>query len=439
MFTKTINYEIIKEFFNGKVKIRKLKTYDDDRGMVSEIFRLDSDITNDCKMCYISETLPFVQRGPHLHEIQRDEFIIWKSIMLYQMYCPLENKMEYFITNSTDIINISIEPGIIHSYINLSTSNQAITCNFPTSLFMGKDKKGFSSDKKIDEIRHEDIVKNEKTIYILGANGRLGKALTNQLISDMGYHNYTVIPIYEKLIDNNVEIVDRILNLILKNKKPNDIIINCIAKTNVYSEIEDFEFANFIIPKYITKFCIKNKIYFIHFSTDYVFQTGEISNYTASKKLYEEWLNNIIYNEIDYGYNINDIKKYIKILRVSNLFSKNIEDTRNVINKLFNARNDCRITSDIMIMPTSVEELSKFISNNYINNLNTFDQITNVFGNEIYLHDFLNMYMNFVKYKIITSENKVQNNINTFLNSSKCIRLNCTNDIIEKINSLKGN
>lgn len=68
---KTINYTEIDNFWNGKVIIREIKKYTDDRGMVGEIFRIDSDINHDSKMCYISDTNSLVLRGPHEHLHQR--------------------------------------------------------------------------------------------------------------------------------------------------------------------------------------------------------------------------------------------------------------------------------------------------------------------------------------------------------------------------------
>lgn len=431
---KTIDYKELENFWNGKVIIREIKKYTDNRGMVGEIFRTDSDINFDSKMCYISETNSFILRGPHEHKEQKDVFITWgdDNRMIYQLYNKELNEMKFFITEPNKIYSVTVEPGIIHSYRNISI-NSIKTLNFPDKLYKGNDKL-----EEVDEIRHEDTIKPTKNIWVFGANGRLGKSLVKQLFNNMGYHEYNVIPVMEKFENNKVGMDNllKILNFVIENRTENDIIINCISKTKVYQDNLDFTFTNYLLPKYITEFCIKNKIYFLHFSTDYVYQSGIFSNYTKSKKLYENWLMDLIEEDTMLGYDLTDTKKYIKIIRLANLFSLENTDNINLLNKLYEniKKGTIKIQENFQVMPTSVEKVSEFITTKYLNNIDIFNQIINLSGIAYKIDELIKNNFKNIKYEIEYYENeKVKNNTMLFLNTDNYYELNCDVDISKKI------
>jgi len=430
---KTIDYKELYNFWNGAVIVREIKKYLDPRGMVGEIFRIDSDINHDATMCYISETEPFVLRGPHEHHDQSDVFITWgdDNRMIYQLYNKKTNEMKYFITEPNKIYSVTVRPGIVHSYRNVST-NKIKTLNFPDKLY-----KGFNKKEIIDEIRHEDIVIPTRNIWVFGANGRLGSELTKQLFDNMGYHTYNVIPILDKFSNDKdgMTQLSIVLKNVLENKKPDDIIINCMAKTNVQEIESNFTFVNFHLPKYLTEFCVKNKIYLINFSTDYVFQTGELSNYTKSKMLYENWLSNIADDDgVLQGYRLADIKKYIKVIRTANLFSLKNTDTHNIINKILAKKEERKITIPygLLIMPTSVESLSKFLNEKYITNLDKYNQYIGISGKAYTFQEFKDNFLNCDITVVEFENNKMQNNSNLFLNGEFYYEINCDADITKK-------
>lgn len=421
----TVPYERKCDWWNGRVVIDELKIYGDDRGMVAETFRTDDDsITS--KMCYISETKPFVLRGPHEHETQKDSFVTWKTRMIYQMYNKETKEMKWFVTDPTKITRVIVDIGIVHSYRNISLED-AKTLNFPDQLFMGEDKKGFSADKKIDEIRHEETIKPSKNIWVLGAGGRLGSAITKSLFDDMGYHTYHVIPVYDK-VDNNKEGMKNlsdILEAILEYKTENDVVINCIAKTNVQGIDDDYIFPNFLLPKYLAEFASKNEISFVHFSTDYVYQEGLVSEYTKSKKSWENWFNIKLEEEQYIG---DEVRETIKVVRVANLFSQNLADTHNVLNKLDVKFKIGTVSSPegLRIMPTDVALLADWLSKKYIHNLDKYRQIVNVSGKPYTFEEIYAMTGLTTPLKIeVIEEPDIVNNPDVFLNNPNFIELDC--------------
>lgn len=347
-------------WWDGRVIIDEIKIYADDRGMVSEVWRIDSLMGDNSKQCYISETQPYVQRGPHEHAAQADNFISWKNNMVYQMYNPLKKEMKTFITEKDKIYRVFVGVGIIHSYRNLD-DEKSFTLNFPTALFMGEGKKF-----PIDEIRHENKYHNNDVIIVFGAGGKLGKAITDNFYSNMGEHKYDLIPVYEKL-KNEKEVSEFFSRIDLVTKgKQNVFFINCAALTNVQDvNTQEFiwEWSNVTLPVEFATKCSDRKWKFIQFSTDYVYQQVEtniinynLSSYTRSKMRMESALKRLEQDNI-------------LILRVANLFSS--DDPHNAIVKMKNALKTngvIKVDPRLAIFPTHVDDLAVKIFDLYFSN-----------------------------------------------------------------------
>lgn len=82
-----------------------------------------------------------------------------------------------------------------------------------------------------------------------------------------------------------------------------DVIVNCIANTNTYSNIkEDMYNVNFLYPKNLSDFCKQNSVKLVHISTDYIYSNSQsiateeslplpLPNwYTYSKLLADEYI-----------------------------------------------------------------------------------------------------------------------------------------------------
>jgi dTDP-4-dehydrorhamnose 3,5-epimerase len=141
------------------VIIKKIAKYTDERGWLSEIWRIDETDFGP-KMAYASITRSGVVRGPHEHKQQSDCFVfcgpgnfklyLWENREGADKYRELET-MEAGTDNPTMII---VPPGVVHGYKCIS-SEPAYSINLPNALYKGKDKK-----EEVDEIRWENDPKS---------------------------------------------------------------------------------------------------------------------------------------------------------------------------------------------------------------------------------------------------------------------------------------
>ena len=261
----TISKKCIRNYWDGKFKVYEISDFEDSRGLVCETFRCDDDITGESKMCYVSETKPYVLRGPHQHSNQTDNFVSWKTKMVYHMYNPETKEMNYFVTDPNKFYLVVVAPPIIHSYRNIS-DKVSMTMNFPTSLFKGEGKK-----EQIDEIRWEHKLNKGDVFVILGAKGRLGKSLTQYLFDNMEFHQWDVIPVESKF--NSDEDINQtfsdIQNSIDNAENRNIYVINCAASTNVGSDdVNAFNFINTEMPVVAAKDAQRRKWTLIQISSD---------------------------------------------------------------------------------------------------------------------------------------------------------------------------
>lgn len=423
----TVTKTLLESHWNEKYEVYELKQFKDDRGMVCETFRLDDDLLKDAKMCYISETEPFVMRGPHEHAGQTDFFVSWKTRMVYQMYNKETDEMKFFVTEPDKMYLVKVAPPIIHSYRNISLETSK-TLNYPTSLFMGEDKK-----EEIDEIRHEPIVEDNDIIVLFGATGRLGSALTDKLYSNMKYHKYDLVPLYDKL--HNKEDVTKLFIKLQEFKGKNVTFINCSGVTNVQDSGEEniLYWTNTYLPSEFAKKCSNNGWKFIQFSTDYVFQEAEkfgvsLSPYTNSKKLMEK--------EIE---SIGEELENCSIIRVANLFSTKEQDLHNLIYKMWlkvRANQTISIDERINIYPTDVEVLSNYLVENFIFNMSRHKGIKyyNMASEGVPLKTFLSDFFN---YSNIEIKNSLLNNWTSVYNKNIINVGDSKESIINIINNLK--
>lgn len=140
------------------VVIKKLVKYVDNRGFLSETFRLD-ELVEGLKpvMSYVSYTEPGVCRGPHEHKEQTDIFaFIGPGNFLVRLWDYREESSTFgsfmeFYTGQDNPMSVVVPPGVVHGYKNVSRFERGMVLNYPDRLFMGWRKR-----EEIDEIRHED-------------------------------------------------------------------------------------------------------------------------------------------------------------------------------------------------------------------------------------------------------------------------------------------
>ncbi len=137
------------------VIIKKLNKYNDERGWLAEIFRIDEDNYQPV-MSYVSETKPGIVRGPHEHVYQTDVFVfLGPGNFELHLWDARENsptKGEYFhdVFGEDNPASIIVPPGVVHGYKCVSDI-PGWCINLPNKLFKGKNKK-----EKVDEIRWEE-------------------------------------------------------------------------------------------------------------------------------------------------------------------------------------------------------------------------------------------------------------------------------------------
>jgi dTDP-4-dehydrorhamnose 3,5-epimerase len=147
------------------IEIRPLNKRADSRGWLSELFRSDElEPEQFPAMCYVSETLPGVTRGPHEHADQTDFFAFFGpgNLKLYLWdYRPISPTYCYRMVlpvGSSNPTSVIVPPGVVHAYCCVSDI-PALVLNAPNRLYAGKGKK-----ETVDEIRHENIDDSPFTI-----------------------------------------------------------------------------------------------------------------------------------------------------------------------------------------------------------------------------------------------------------------------------------
>lgn len=201
----------------------------------------------------------------------------------------------------------------------------------------------------------KQILFKKMKIIVSGSESQIAKCLQKDYTNNKNYQLYFFD---KKSFDiSNYDLI--------KNKFDNinpDILLNCAAYTNVIQAENNNDICNNINNinlLYLSQLCNQYKTTIIHFSTDYVFDgekkikykerdnTNPLSFYGKSKLEGERKI-------------INTSNNYL-ILRVSWLFSEYKKNFFNfVMDKLFN-NEDIYAVNDLFSIPTSSQEISKFI------------------------------------------------------------------------------
>lgn len=145
------------------VVVYPLKKFYDDRGWLTELFRID-ELSEEFRpeMAYISFTKPGVKRGPHEHVDQADLFcFIGPSTFMLRLWdnridSPTYNAVVTLFVGEDNPTAVIIPRGVVHGYKNVGL-NDGMVVNCPNRLYMGHKR-----SEPIDEIRHED---DPETIY----------------------------------------------------------------------------------------------------------------------------------------------------------------------------------------------------------------------------------------------------------------------------------
>jgi dTDP-4-dehydrorhamnose 3,5-epimerase len=146
-------------FKRGKIDgvvIKALSKYIDDRGWLTEVFRVDElEEPFHPVMGYVSMTQPDVVRGPHEHAGQADFFCFFgpSNFKVYlwdnRKASPTYMTRQIVYAGEDAPMSLLIPPGVVHAYRNVG-GKQGMVVNSPNRLYAGPGKK-----EPVDEIRHE--------------------------------------------------------------------------------------------------------------------------------------------------------------------------------------------------------------------------------------------------------------------------------------------
>jgi dTDP-4-dehydrorhamnose reductase len=198
-----------------------------------------------------------------------------------------------------------------------------------------------------------------KKIIILGSSGRLGSYISKSL--EKIYQIYPLGKIKKVYTVNLLNKKSLELKIIRINP---DVIINCVAATNVDECIKNYSYAykgNTLVSSNIVD-CIKRvkkKIHLIHFSTDHVYsgqllrkskenQPNSVNNYSRTKLLAEKEIKKIA------NHTIIRFNFFGKLLKGNSSFSDFI--VKNLKN-----RNKVKIPLNVIFNPIHVFFLVKYL------------------------------------------------------------------------------
>ena len=139
------------------VVVRQLQWHGDDRGRLSELFRVD-ELEPEFRpvMSYISTTKPGITRGPHEHEEQADIFCFIgpSTFRIYLWDNRIDSKThgahDRFEAGEANPLLVLVPKGVVHAYKNVGDSD-GVVVNCPNRLYAGEGRQA-----PVDEIRHED-------------------------------------------------------------------------------------------------------------------------------------------------------------------------------------------------------------------------------------------------------------------------------------------
>lgn len=139
------------------VVVRPLTKFLDDRGWLSELFRIDElEGLMVPVMSYLSMTKPGVARGPHEH-LEQTDYFCFLGPSNFRIYLwdarpdsPTFAVSQCFYAGLDAPRMVIVPPGVVHAYKNVGIEN-GLVFNAPDRLYAGEGKRSL-----VDEIRHEE-------------------------------------------------------------------------------------------------------------------------------------------------------------------------------------------------------------------------------------------------------------------------------------------
>ena len=202
----------------------------------------------------------------------------------------------------------------------------------------------------------------------------------------------------------------------ITNIQPN-LIINCIGVTKFhkdYYKIENTKLINTKLPIFLSKFCLKKKIYFLHISTDCVF-LGIKGNYSDTSKKDSKDLYGLTKNK-------GEVKnRYTSTIRTS-FIGPETNSNKSLFNWFMTQKVQVNGFSKAFFSGLTSVELSKIIYKYFILKNNFYNQIINIGGKKISKYKLLKI-IKVIFDKDIEIKKDSKFKIDRSLNSSKFRKL----------------
>lgn len=125
------------------VEIKKLTTYPDERGALTEIVRNDDPFFVKFGQCYVSISYPGVIRAWHYHKKQTDYFCCIKGMIKVPLYDGREGSATHgeineFFIGDQNLAVVKIPIGVMHGF-KVVGDEPAYLLNFPTEPYRRDD------------------------------------------------------------------------------------------------------------------------------------------------------------------------------------------------------------------------------------------------------------------------------------------------------------
>jgi dTDP-4-dehydrorhamnose 3,5-epimerase len=125
------------------VEVKRLTTFADERGSLTELLRRDDPIFEQFGQCYFSISYPGVIRGWHYHKKQTDYFACVSGMIKVPLYdlredSPTHGEVNEFFMGDENRILVKIPVGVLHGFKVIGTA-PCILVNFPTEPYSAAD------------------------------------------------------------------------------------------------------------------------------------------------------------------------------------------------------------------------------------------------------------------------------------------------------------
>lgn len=145
------------------VEIKKLMTYPDERGALTEIVRNDDPFFVKFGQCYVSISYPGVIRAWHYHKKQTDYFCCIKGMIKVPLYDGREGSATHgeineFFIGEHNLAVVKIPIGVMHGF-KVVGSEPAYLLNFPTEPYRRDDPDEYRVPYDSPEIPYDWAIK----------------------------------------------------------------------------------------------------------------------------------------------------------------------------------------------------------------------------------------------------------------------------------------